>query len=76
MDTVPAAGSDMGIHRLQSGIFRHIACGGPKEGIQDHGEVYDVTHHASNILLAGVRGIEQPVGGISNVFTHLPRYTP
>ena len=55
----------MGTHGLQSGIFRHIASGGPKDGIQDHGDVYDVTHHASNIFLAGVRETEQPVRDIS-----------
>jgi hypothetical protein len=55
VNTVPAAGSDMGTHGLQSGNFRHIACGGPKDGIQDHGENYDVTHYASNVLLTGER---------------------
>ncbi len=55
MYTVPSAGSDMGTHGLQSGNFRHIACSGPEDGIQDHGEVYDVARHASDILLAGVR---------------------
>jgi hypothetical protein len=43
----------LGSHGLQSGHFRHIACGGPEDGIQDHGEVYDVNHHGLNILLAG-----------------------
>jgi hypothetical protein len=65
VNTIPAAGSDMGIHGLHSGIFRHIACGGPENGIQDYGEVYDVTHHASNILLASVRETERPVGKFS-----------
>ena len=65
MYTVPAAGSDVGTHGLQSGNFRHISCGGLEDGIQDHGEIYDVTHHASNILLAGVRETEQPVRDIS-----------
>ena len=57
VNTVPAARSDMGTHRLQSGIFRHTASAGhgPEDSIQDHGEVYDVTHHASNILLACVK---------------------
>jgi len=65
VDTVPTAGSDMGTHRLQGSIFRHIACGGPEDVIQDHGEVHDVTHHASNILLAGARETEQLVEVIS-----------
>jgi hypothetical protein len=65
VNTVPAAGSDMITHGLQSGNFRHIACSSPEDGIQDHGEVYDVTHHASNILLADVRETEQPAGDIS-----------
>lgn len=45
----------MSTHGLQGGNFRHTACGSPEDGIQDHGKVYDVTHHASNILLAGER---------------------
>jgi hypothetical protein len=65
VNIVPAAGSDMGTHGIQSGSFRHTARGSPGDGIQDHGEVYDVTHHASNILLAGERETEQPVRDIS-----------
>ena len=65
VNAVPTARSDMGTHRLQGGIFRHITCGGTEDVIQDHGEVYDVTHHASNVLLAGVKQTEQPVGVIS-----------
>ena len=64
MYTVPAAGSDMGTYGLQSGNFCHIACSGPEDGIQDHSKVYDVTRHASDILLAGVRETEQPVNDI------------
>ena len=68
MNTIPASRSDMGAHDLQNGIFRHIASGGPEDGIQDHG---DVTHHASNIFLAGVRETEQPVRDIFICF-HSP----
>jgi hypothetical protein len=59
VNTIPAARSDMGTRSLQSGIFRHIASAFPENIIQDHGEVYDVTHHASNILLAAMRGLSQ-----------------
>ena len=65
MDTVPEVGTDMSTHRLQNGIFRHIAGGGPEDVIQDHGEVHDVTHHTSNILLAAARETKQLVGVIS-----------
>jgi len=43
----------MGTHNLQNGIFCHVTTGYPENAVQDHREVYDVAHHASNILLAG-----------------------
>ena len=43
----------MGNHDLQSGIFCHATIGRPENAVQDHREVYDVAHHALNILLAG-----------------------
>ena len=62
MNTIPAARSDMVIHNLQSGISCHATIGFPENVIQDHGEVYDVAHHASNIFLADMHETEQPVG--------------
>ena len=53
VNAIPAPRSDMGSHNIQSGISCRIACDCPENTIQDHGEVYDVTHHASNIFLAG-----------------------
>ena len=52
VDTVPAARSNMDPHNLQSSIFCHVATSCPENVVQDHSEVYDVAHHASNILLA------------------------
>ena len=52
MNTIPAARSDMGPHNLQSGIFCHVTTSCPENAVQDHCEVYDVAHHASNVLLA------------------------
>ncbi len=66
VNTIPAAGSDMGAHNPQSGIFCYIATSCPENIVQDHGEVYDVAHHASNILLAGKQAEnEQLVGDTS-----------
>ena len=66
VNTIPAAGSDMGAHNPQSGIFCYIATCCPENIVQDHGEVYDVAHHASNILLAGKQAEnEQLVGDTS-----------
>ena len=63
VNTIPAARSDMGPHNLQSGIFCHATTSCPENVVHDHGEVYDVAHHASNILLAGMQEeSEQPVG--------------
>jgi hypothetical protein len=53
MNTIPATGSDMGTHNLQSSIFCHVTTSCPGNVVEDHGEIYDVAHHASNILLAG-----------------------
>ena len=58
MNTIPAARSDMGIRNLQSGIFCHIVGGCLGNPIHDHGEVHNVSDHASNTLLAGMRGNE------------------
>jgi hypothetical protein len=66
VNTIPAARSDMGPHNFQSGIFCHVTTSCPEDVVQDHGEVYDVAHHASNILLAGKQeGSEQLVGDSS-----------
>jgi len=53
MNTIPATRPEMGAHNLQSGIFCHVTTGCPENVVQDYGEVYDVAHHASNILLTG-----------------------
>jgi hypothetical protein len=59
VNTVPAARSNIGLHNHQSDIFCHdIASRCPKHLIQDHDEVYDVTHHALDILLPGMRETE------------------
>ena len=58
VDTVPAARHDMRILNLQNGIACHIASDCLEYPIQDHCKIYDVTHHASDILLAGMRETE------------------
>lgn len=58
VNTVPATRSYMGTGSFQRRIFCHIASGCPENVVQDHREVNDVTHHASNILLAGIRESE------------------
>jgi hypothetical protein len=65
VNTIPAARSDMRPHNLQSSIFCHVTTSCPENAVQDHGEVYDVAHHASNILLADMQETEQPVGDTS-----------
>lgn len=56
VNTISATRSDMGTRNFQSDIFRHIAASDSLgNAIQDHGEIYDIAHHASNILLAGTR---------------------
>ena len=65
VNTIPAARSDMGIHNFLSGISCHATTGCPENVIQDHGEVYDIAHHASNIFLADMHEAEQPVGDTS-----------
>ena len=63
VNIIPAARSDMRIHNLQNSIFRHVTTACPENVIQDYSEVYDVAHHASDILLAGKQEeIEQLVG--------------
>ena len=47
------ARSEMGPHSLQGISFCHVTTSSPENVVQDHHEVYDVAHHASNILLAG-----------------------
>ena len=54
VNTVPAARSDVGIHNFLSGISFHATTGFLGNVIQDHGEVYDVAHHASYIFLANI----------------------
>ena len=58
VDMVPAARHDMRILNLQSGFACHKASDGLEYPIQDHCEIYDVTHHALDILLAGMRETE------------------
>jgi hypothetical protein len=65
VNTIPAARSDMGIYNLQSSTSCHATIGCPENVIQDHGEVHDVAHHASNIFLANMHETEQPVGDTS-----------
>ena len=55
VNTIPAARSDMRIRNLHNDTVCHIATGRLEDPVQDHGEVHDVTHHASNILLAVTR---------------------
>ena len=54
VNAIPAARSDMVIHNLLSGILHRISSGNPENAMHNHCQVYDVTHHASNILLAGM----------------------
>ena len=65
VNTIPTARFDIGIHSLQSGIFCHTASGCLGNIIQDQGEVYDVTHHALNILLA----VMQEAESLGDAFT-------
>jgi len=65
VNTIPAARSDMGHHGLESGIFCHVTTSCPENVVQDYGQVYDVAHHASNILLADMQETEQLVGDTS-----------
>ena len=65
MNTIPATRSDMRARSLQSRIFRHIAARCPENAIQDHGKVDDVTHHTSDIFLAGMPETIKPVGNDS-----------
>jgi hypothetical protein len=65
VNTIPAARSDMAIHNLRSGTSCYATTSCPENVIQDHGEVYNVAHHASNIFLADMYEIEQPVGDTS-----------
>jgi hypothetical protein len=58
VNAIPAARSDMSPYNLQSGIFCHVTTSCPENVVQDHGEVYDVAHHASNILLADMQETE------------------
>ena len=62
VNTIPAARSDMRPHNLQRGIFCHVTTSCPQNVVHDHGKVYDVTHHASNILLAEMQETEQAAG--------------
>ena len=63
VNIIPAARSEMGPHNPQSVIFCHITTSCPENVIQDNGEVYNVAHHTSNILLAGEQeGSEELVG--------------
>ena len=66
MNTIPAARSDVGAYDLHGGVFCHVTTSSPENVVQDHGKVYDVAHHASNILLAGMQDVsEQQVGDAS-----------
>ena len=64
MNTISAAGSDMRICNLHNDTVCYIATGRLEDPVQDHGEVYDVTHHASNILLAVTRESEPLVDAL------------
>ena len=63
VNTIPVAGSDMGAHNPQSRIFCYTATSCPEDIVQDHGEVYDVAHQASNILLAGKQAENEQLVG-------------
>jgi hypothetical protein len=52
VNTILATRSDMSPHNLQTGIFRHVTTSCPENVVQNHREVYDVAHHASDIFLA------------------------
>ena len=56
MNVIPAARSYMGICNFQSDTVSRTATF--ENPIQNHGEVYDVAHHASNVLLAVMRETE------------------
>ena len=57
VNATPAASFDVVIYNLFSDIFYciRLASGGYENAIQNHGEIYDIAHHATNTLLAGVR---------------------
>ena len=58
VNPVPAARTRVNIHGHLNDVVRHTACIYPKYAIQDNGEVYDVAHHTSYVLLADVRETE------------------
>jgi hypothetical protein len=75
VNTIPAARSDMRPHNHQSRVFCHVTTSCPENAVQDHGEVYYVPHHTSNIFLADMQETEQPVGDTSRYsLTCLDKY--
>jgi hypothetical protein len=55
VNPIPAPGTDVPIHGSLSVVGRHTATTSPEYVIQDDGDVYDVSHHTSDILLADMR---------------------
>src|SRR6266851_7422289 len=55
VNPIPAPRPDVPIHSHLSVVVRHIVSTSPKYVIQDDGEVYNIPHHTSNILLADKR---------------------
>jgi hypothetical protein len=63
MNTIPAARTHVPIHCRLSLVYRHTAPAQPEYAIKDDGEVDDIAHHTSNILLAGVRVCVRQING-------------
>jgi hypothetical protein len=55
VNPILAPRTDVPIHSSLSIVGRHTATTSPEYVIQDDGDVYDVAHHTSNILLADMR---------------------
>ena len=55
MNVIPVIRSEMVFHNFQSVIVRYIASGRLGNLVQDHVEVHDIAHQASNIFLTGER---------------------
>ncbi len=56
MNPIPSTKFELPIDSQLKGIDWHKTRIGPENVVQDYGEVYNIAHYASNILLAGMRG--------------------
>ena len=73
VNPIPAARSDVPIRCWLDVTGRHIASSDPEYVIQDDGEVYNVAHHASDILLANTQVDWDKSQEYSSLSTYLPR---